>query len=101
MKVTAPQTHGISDLSAQKAKDKGSSVTRPDSKPDHATESVSNSASRTLNRIKDTIRAEPDIRADRVAEVKAKIKSGALKVDSEGLAEKMLASSIKEDLERP
>ena len=41
-----------------------------------------------MNKIKSRINAEPEVRADRVAELKDKIKSGEYKVDSEKLAKK-------------
>lgn len=101
MKVTGQQTHGISDLTAQKAKGKGNRVAQAETQPNREAGSVSNDATQTLNRIKETIRAEPDIRAERVAEIKAKVRDGTLKVDSEKLAENMLTAALKEDLERP
>ena len=51
-----------------------------------------------MNKIKSLINAEPEVRADRVAELKAKIKSGEYKVDSERLAKKMLEDALKEDI---
>ena len=101
MKVTGQKPHGLSDLTAQKAKGKGDQIARPGAQPNKEAESVSNSATQTLNRIKETIRAEPDIRAERVAELKARLQDGTLKVDSEKLAENMLNAALKEDLERP
>ncbi|HIO60541.1 MAG TPA: flagellar biosynthesis anti-sigma factor FlgM [Deltaproteobacteria bacterium] len=41
---------------------------------------------------------EPEVRADRVAELKAKIKSGEYQVDSQSLAKTMLEDALQEDL---
>ena len=51
-----------------------------------------------MNKIKSRINAEPEVRAERVAELKAKIKSGEYKVDSERLAKKMLEDAFQEDI---
>jgi flagellar biosynthesis anti-sigma factor FlgM len=50
-----------------------------------------------MNEIKDRISMEPEVRADRVAELKAKIKSGEFQVDSEQLAKAMLEDALHED----
>ena len=50
-----------------------------------------------MNKIKDRISIEPEVRADRVAELKAKIKSGEFQVDSEQLAKSMLEDALHED----
>ena len=51
-----------------------------------------------MNKIKSRINAEPEVRADRVAELKDKIKSGEYKVDSERLAKKLLEDALQEDI---
>ena len=51
-----------------------------------------------MNKIKSRINTEPEIRADRVAELKAKIKNGEFKVDSESLAKKMIEDAFQEDI---
>ena len=51
-----------------------------------------------MNKIKGRILAEPEVRADRVAELKAKIKSGEYQVDSQRLAKTMLEDAFKEDI---
>lgn len=52
----------------------------------------------TLDKIKNKITAEPTVRTDRVAELKAKIKSGEYKVDTQALAGKMLIDTLREDI---
>ena len=51
-----------------------------------------------MNKIKSQINAEPEVRADKVAEFKARIKNGEYKVDSESLSKKMLEDAFQEDI---
>ena len=51
-----------------------------------------------MNKIKDQMSTEPEVRADRVAELKAKINSGEFKVDSQSLAKAMLEDALQEDM---
>ena len=51
-----------------------------------------------MNKIKSRINAEPEVRAEIVAELKTKIKNGEYKVDSESLAKKMLEDAFQEDI---
>ena len=50
-----------------------------------------------MNKIKNRISTEPEVRADRVADLKAKIKGGEFKVDSQRLAKAMLDDALRED----
>jgi negative regulator of flagellin synthesis FlgM len=43
-------------------------------------------------------KAAPDVRADRVAALKASIANGTYKVDSKTLADKMISRSLEDDL---
>ncbi len=58
-------------------------------------------ASLTMTKVKDAIRNEPDVRADKVAQVRERIRQGDYKVDTDELAANMINSSLHEDLERP
>ena len=49
-----------------------------------------------VNRTSATIKGPADFRADKVAELKTKVDSGAYKVNSRDVAEKMLAALSKE-----
>ena len=51
-----------------------------------------------MNKIKDRISTEPEVRADRVAELKDKIKNGEYQVDSQRLAKTMLEDALQEDI---
>lgn len=56
------------------------------------------SDARMAEQIDKTARSAPDVRADRVAALKAAIADGSYKVDARGLADKMIESSLKDDL---
>ena len=58
-------------------------------------------SSLTTTRAREAIRNEPDVRADKVAEVKERIKSGKYEVDAERLAGNMINHSLREDIEKP
>ena len=75
----------------QKAADR--SATLPGSGEPHVKTSTF-----VMNKIKSQINAEPEVRSDKVAELKARIKSGEYKVDSERLAKKMLEDAFQEDI---
>ena len=60
-------------------------------------ETVDKNSMFVMNKIKDRISIEPEVRADRVAELKSKIKSGEFQVDSEQLAKTMLEDALDED----
>jgi len=48
--------------------------------------------------IKDVIASEPDVREDKVAEIKARIESGNYEIDHQAVADKMVDSFIDEIL---
>ena len=97
MKITGqqpPEFHGVkggTGKDSQKAAD--SLGTLPGTSEPHVKTSTF-----VMNKIKSLINAEPEVRADRVAELKDKIKSGEYKVDSESLAKKMLEDAFQEDI---
>ena len=98
MKVTGQNSNIAKELTTGQARSKELSAEAQASKADplKGQESVKTSAF-TLNKIKERIAIEPEIRQDRVAELKAQIESGQYKVDVQGLAEKMLTESLQED----
>ncbi len=102
MKVTGKQTHNISELTAGKTQGKGGKAAQSRPRQAEETETAANRTSlNTMSRIRESIRNEPDVRTERVAELRAKVKRGEVKVDPDKLAEKMIAASLQEDLERP
>lgn len=46
----------------------------------------------------ETIKSTPDVRADKVAELKKAIQAGTYKMDAAKIAEKMIGSSIEESI---
>ena len=50
--------------------------------------------SKEIKKINDVLAMTPDVRADRVAELKGQIQEGRYKVDSEAVAGKMIDQSI-------
>lgn len=102
MKVTGKQPHGVSDLTAGKARDAGKNASRVRNRAAQELDNAPNRTSlSTMDKIRASLRNEPDVRAQRVADLKAKIDSGEFTVDSEKLAANMLTASLEEDLERP
>ena len=51
-----------------------------------------------MNKMKTEISNEPEIRQEIVSEMKAKIKSGEYKIDSQSLAKTMLEDALQEDI---
>ena len=51
-----------------------------------------------MNKMRSEIASEPEVRQEIVTELKAKIKSGEYKIDSESLAKTMLEDALKEDI---
>ena len=96
MKITGqqpPEFHGIKGWTA-----KENQQTTGRSGDTHETaETPDKNSTFVMNKIKDRISIEPEVRADRVAELKAKIKSGEFQVDSERLAKTMLEEALHED----
>ena len=100
MKVTGQKPLNPSELASGKAHE---ADPRNRKSGDAAADSKSPLGSRTsltLSKARESIRNTPDIRTDRVEAVKQKIRSGAFKVDPERLASKMIAESLREDIEK-
>ena len=97
MKITGqqpPEFHGVKGGTAKDSQKPAarSALTSGSSDPPVKTSTF------VMNKIKGRISAEPEVRADRVAELKAKIKSGEYQVDSQRLAKTMLEDALKEDM---
>ena len=97
MKITGqqpPEFHGVKGNAGkdnQKAAERAGTLTGSGEPPVKTSTFV-------MNKIKSLINSEPEVRTDRVAELKDRIKSGEYKVDSEKLAKKMLEDSFQEDI---
>lgn len=55
-------------------------------------------ASFTIDKLKQRIAAEPEIRMDKVANLREQLRNGEYKVDTARLADKMLMESLNEEL---
>ena len=97
MKITGqqpPEFHGVKGGTGkdnQKAGDR-SGVPLSSGEPPVKTSTF------VMNKIKNLINSEPEVRADRVTDLKDRIKSGEYKFDSEKLAKKMLEDAFQEDI---
>ena len=97
MKITGQQPPEFHGVKGGAGKDNQKASDRSDTLPVSGEPPVKTSTF-VMNKIKSRINAEPEVRADRVAELKAKIKSGEYKVDAESLAKKMLEDAFQEDI---
>ena len=97
MKITGqqpPEFHGVkggAGKDSQKAADSSGRLPGTSEPPVKTSTFV-------MNKIKSLINAEPEVRSDKVAELKARIKSGEYKVDSDKLAKKMIEDAFQEDI---
>ena len=97
MKITGqqpPEFHGVKGGTGkdnQKAADRASTLTGSGEPPVKTSTFV-------MNKIKSLINSEPEVRTDKVAELKDRIKSGEFKVDSQKLAKKMLEDAFQEHI---
>ena len=101
MKITGqnpPRTGELASTKAREAENKSGSTAG------HKAEIAGGAqtrASLTMNKVKDAIRNEPDVRADKVAQLRERILNDEYEVDTDRLAGNMINSSLREDLERP
>jgi negative regulator of flagellin synthesis FlgM len=102
MKITGQDPAKTAELTLGKAKAKETPPAPAGAKrePKRAAQLPATS-SLTTTRAREAIRKEPDVRAEKVAEVKERIRSGKYRVDADKLAEKMINQSLREDIEKP
>ncbi len=97
MKITGQQPtefHGVKGGAAkdnQKTADRSGWMSGTSEPPIKASTFV-------MNKIKGRISAEPEVRSDKVAELKDKIKNGEYQVDAQRLAKTMLEDALQEDI---
>ena len=101
MKVTGQQPPRPSELTSGKAREAEQKAERIRKGKEETPATVQNRTSLTMNKIKDVIRNTPDVRADRVADLKKRVESGQYEVDADRLAENLLRESLREDVEKP
>ena len=97
MKITGQQPPEFHGVKGGTGKDNQKTADRQGPLPGSGEPPVKTSTF-VMNKIKSQINAEPEVRADKVAEFKARIKNGEYKVDSESLSKKMLEDAFQEDI---
>jgi flagellar biosynthesis anti-sigma factor FlgM len=102
MKITRQDPAKTAELTLGKTKGKehAPAARKPAERP-ASTPRLPTATSLTTARAREAIRNEADIRADRIAEVKERIRSGKYEIDADRLAGKMINSSLREDIEKP
>lgn len=99
MKINSHQNQVAKDLTTGKAKGKELHTDGKHLKSDSAEQGQGIKTSEFMTKkILDRVEAEPEVRTDKVAQLKAKIKSGEYQVDAQKLAANMLIESAREDL---
>ena len=96
MKITGqqpPEFHGVKGGTAKE----NQKITGRYGGASENVETPDKNSTFVMNKIKNRISTEPEVRADRVAELKDKIKAGEFKVDSQRLAKAMLDDALRED----
>lgn len=94
MKVTGQHPSKASELSSGKGKKIEPQGGDPRSQEAKGTEQAANRTSLTLNKIKDRIQQTADIREDKVAEIRERIRSGNYTIDADRLASRMIEESL-------
>ena len=97
MKITGQQPPEFHGVKGGAGKDSQKAADRPGTLPGSSEPPVKTSTF-VMNKIKSLINAEPEVRSDKVADLKERIKNGEYKVDSERLAKKMLEDAFQEDI---
>jgi flagellar biosynthesis anti-sigma factor FlgM len=101
MKVTGQHPARSGEISQAKAREADGRKSQITGRSTENPVRVPDRPSLTTTKVKDAIRNEPDVRADRVADVKRRILDGSYQVDAERLAKNAINTSLREDLEKP
>jgi flagellar biosynthesis anti-sigma factor FlgM len=101
MKVTGQNTTRAGEISQGKTRESDGRKSQVAGRSTENPVRVPDRPALTTTKVKDAIRNEPDVRANRVAEVKRRILEGSYQVDAERLARNMINTSLREDLEKP
>lgn len=102
MKITGQDPAKTAELTLGKAKGK-EAPPAPASRKREAQRpaQLPATSSLTTTRAREAIRNEPDVRAEKVAEVKERLRNGKYQVDADRLAGNMINQSLREDIEKP
>ncbi|MDH5752220.1 MAG: flagellar biosynthesis anti-sigma factor FlgM [Deltaproteobacteria bacterium] len=100
MKITGHKPTQAPELNSGKARDaqRGEGQSRSGEARDSAS-TVRKDKTLITHRIREAVDSTPDVRADRVAELRKQIASGEYRIDPDRLAENMLRESLREDIE--
>lgn len=101
MKITGQNPPRTGELANTKARETDSKTGLAKGRKTDVPAGGHSRASLTMTKVKDAIRNAPDVRADKVAQLREKIHQGSYTVDTDELAANMINSSLREDLERP
>ncbi|HUJ76346.1 MAG TPA: flagellar biosynthesis anti-sigma factor FlgM [bacterium] len=101
MKVTGQNPQRAGEVAGHKAREAEARRAAGQGKPAGTPATQDTRASLTLSKVRDTIRNEPDVRADKVAALKRQVQGGKYRVDPDRLAANLLTESLQEDLEKP
>lgn len=101
MKILGQNPAKAAELSGGKAREADQQTARKNAHLEEGLGQVQHQTTLVTQKLKQAVQNEPDIRVDRVADLKARIQSGKFQVDSERLAGNILLDSLREDLERP
>ncbi len=94
MKVTGQTPSSLLDIKGGQSKDGADAAQL--SKGGTLQNDVVKNGSFAVDKMKLRIEAEPEVRADKVAEIKARIKSGEYQVDTQALARNLLKEGLQE-----
>jgi len=101
MKVTGQQPPKAPEITTGKAREKEPQAPARREPAAREPEAAANRTSLTLNKVRDAIRSEPDVRGERVEALKERIREGRYEIDPERLSKNLLRHSLREDLEKP
>lgn len=101
MKIAGQNPPRTGELANTKAREAGAKAPAAGGRKAGPAAESQTRASLTLTKVKDAIRNEPDVRADKVAQLQERIRNGEYAVDSDRLAAHIINASLREDLERP
>ena len=96
MKITGQQPPEFHGVKGGNAKESQKNTGLPEVSSGNVEQSDKNSTF-VMNKIKNRISTEPEVRTERVNELKAQIKNGEFKVDSDSLAKAMLNEALNDD----
>ena len=100
MKITGQYPNKAAELNSGKTREMEKQAGKASgTEKNEAQGPVRTEGARITTRLREAVEAVPDIRMDRVAELRAKLAKGEFRVDAERLADSMLRETLREDVE--